>query len=418
VTGRVLQYIPVLLAWAAVAYQAPIRRHHGRGRRNPAFWLGLLFLALSLTILLPSVSLWIDRLSGLANGTRLVGHVLVLVAASAIQVYLLQLNYPDERGRWRIQRRISALAGTLALLVMFFVLAPVHREALDFWGRYGSAPFILPYRLVFVGYLGWALVTVVRLCWRYAGMSEHPATTAGLRLVAIGGVLGLGYCIHEGLRVVGSALGIADPVLDSNTVTQVLIASGVGLMVIGCTMPAWGPHIGIPALVIWLRRHRAYRHLYPLWRDLHQVSPEIALLRPLPRLIDALILYDLDFRLYRRVVEIRDGILALRPYRDSETARSALNRCRAAGLGDETQIVVEAASLAAALEAKRSGHPAKAGSVTTGSVGGADVPSEVLALERLARCYTRSPIVRAVRAEVRRRMKTSGPPPVQRIGRA
>jgi len=80
-------------------------------------------------------------------------------------------------------------------------------------------------------------------------------------------------------------------------------------MVVGCTMPAWGPHIGIPALVIWLRRHRAHRHLYPLWRDLYQVNPEIALLRPLPRLIDALILYDLDFRLYRRVVEIRDGIL-------------------------------------------------------------------------------------------------------------
>ncbi len=417
-TGGILLYFPTVLAWIAVAYEAPFGRHRTRGQHHRAFWLGLLFLALSLTLLLPSISLRVDRLVGIANGTRLVAHALVLVAASAVQIYLLQLNYPDERGRWRIQRRISALAGAIALLVIFFVLAPVHHEALDFWGRYGSAPFMLPYRLVFVGYLGWALVTVVRLGWRYAGVTEHPATAAGLRLVAIGGVLGLAYCLHEVLRVVALSLKVSDPVLDSNMATQALIAMSVGLMVIGCTMPAWGPLVGIPALVNWLRRHRAYRRLYPLWRDLYEVSPEIALLRPVPPMVDALTFRDLDFRLYRRVVEIRDGILALRPYRDAEAAASALARCRAARLDDEAPMVVEAASLAVALDARRLDHPGDAGLAAASSAGGADVPSEVLALERLARCYARSPIVRAVRKEARRRMDASAPCQAHRIGRA
>lgn len=398
-TGTVLSFIPTLLAWTAFVYELPIRRRRASEPGGRAFQVGLLFLALALTDLLPPVSVAIDRLSGVANLSRLLGHMLVLTAAWAVQVYLIQLNYPDERGRWRIQRRASTLLGAVALLVMFFALAPVHREAVDFWGRYQRAPYILEYRLVFVGYLGWALATVVRLCWRYAGITEHPATAAGLRLVAIGGLLGLVYCVHEGLRVAASALGITNTLLDSNLVTQTLIAMGVGLMVIGSTVPAWGPRVGIPELVAWFRRYRAYRHLYPLWHALYGASPDIALLPPRPRLTDALTIRDLDFRLYRRVVEIRDGLLAVRPYRDPEVVTATLARCQTAGLTqEETRLVVEAAALAVALEAKRRGVPRIGGAVSAEVAGGADVASEVLALELLARCFARSRIVRDARS--------------------
>lgn len=405
-TGTVLSLIPTALAWIAVAYELAIRGRQAREPGGRAFQVGLFFLALALTDLLPPVAVAIDRLAGVANLSRLLGHVLVLTAAWAVQVYLIQLNYPDERGRWRVQRRASTLLGTVALLVMFFALAPVHREALDFWGRYQRAPYILEYRLVFVAYLGWALATVVHLCWRYAGITDHPATATGLRLVAIGGFIGLVYCVHEGLRVMASAIGVTNGVLDSNLVTQILIATGVGLMVIGSTMPAWGPRVGVPELVSWFRRYRAYRHLYPLWHALYEASPDIALLPPRSRIADVLTVRDLDFRLYRRVVEIRDGLLAVRPYREPEVVTSALELCREAGLDqEETPLIAEAAALAVALDAKRRGEPGAGGAASAEVAGGADLASEVLALERLARCYVRSRIVRDIQATAQRGRK-------------
>jgi hypothetical protein len=65
---------------------------------------------------------------------------------------------------------------------------------------------------------------------------------------------------------------------------------------------------------------------------------------------------DLNYRLYRRVIEIRDGLLALRPYRDSEGRMRVLQCGKAAGLtGDELRAAVAAAQLKAALIAKAEG---------------------------------------------------------------
>jgi hypothetical protein len=43
------------------------------------------------------------------------------------------------------------------------------------------------------------------------------------------------------------------------------------------------------------------------------MNPEIALLPPRPPLIELLDPRDVDFRLRRRVIEIRDGLLDVRP---------------------------------------------------------------------------------------------------------
>ncbi|MFE3179650.1 DUF6545 domain-containing protein [Streptomyces violascens] len=62
---------------------------------------------------------------------------------------------------------------------------------------------------------------------------------------------------------------------------------------------------------------------------------------------------NITYRLYREVIEIQDGLLALRPYMDpaaTETAREAAGR---AGLtGSDLQAAVQAAMLDQALRAK------------------------------------------------------------------
>jgi hypothetical protein len=188
--------------------------------------------------------------------------------------------------------------------------------------------------------------------------------------------------------------------LDSDTVTRLLIASSVGLMVAGVTMPAWGSRLKIPALYLWFGKRRTYRRLYPLWNDLYRVQPEIALTPPRSHLADAFVFRDLDFRLYRRVVEIRDGTLALRPYLDPAVIEQVLDLCRSSKLSnEETLVTVEAAAIAASLHARKEGRPERANVpldvYPPEDYGGADVASEAETLVRVARCYGRSPIVRA-----------------------
>jgi hypothetical protein len=96
---------------------------------------------------------------------------------------------------------------------------------------------------------------------------------------------------------------------------------------------------------------RAFRRLAPLRSVLCAAVPEVASALP-----DAQ--YRARFRLYRRVIEIRDATLALGPYRDPEVASAAARDARVAGCkGSELTAVVEAAVLAAAIRAWDTGRP-------------------------------------------------------------
>jgi hypothetical protein len=168
-------------------------------------------------------------------------------------------------------------------------------------------------------------------------------------------------------------------------------------MIIGSTMPAWGPKVGILAAARWLDRYQTLRVLYPLWTDLYRVSPEIALAPPSSSLTDALSLRDLNIRLYRRVVETRDGLLTLRQYVDSQVREDAGALARAAGLsGDNLEVVTEAATVAAAIQAKEQGHAMVEGDVVAAAPADADLTAEAAYLTRLSRAYRSSPVVRTM----------------------
>ena len=84
-------------------------------------------------------------------------------------------------------------------------------------------------------------------------------------------------------------------------------------------------------------------------------------------------------RLHQAVVEIRDAVLALRPYWDRRVLEAARRQADAAGLtGEDRAASVEAAVLAAALRAKAAGAPALGGGGTLEwqHRPGRDLPSE------------------------------------------
>jgi hypothetical protein len=213
--------------------------------------------------------------------------------------------------------------------------------------------------------------------------------------VALGGVVGLGYVANEGLYVLGAQVNATYPLGDKDMATTVLVAGGTSLMIIGSTMPAWGPRVGILAAARWLDRYQTLRVLYPLWTDLYRVSPEIALAPPSSSLREALALRDLNIRLYRRVVETRDGLLTLRQYVDSRVREDAGALGRSAGLsGDKLEVVAEAATVAAAIRAKEQGHAMFEGDVVAAAPADSDLTAEAAYLTRLSRAYRSSPVVR------------------------
>jgi hypothetical protein len=388
------------LAWAVVAYKLPSLLRSPKDPARRSYWLSLFAMAAALTVLLPQVYLWLDRVTAVPNLSRLLGDSLGIVAAWAGQSLLLYANYPVVEARPRSQRLSWALVAVLAAMAVCFALAPAQPEDRAFTGHYAHVPAILAYRLIFLGWLGVAMVNFTRLSWRYAHVSLHASLRAGFRLVAVGGVLGLGYVANEVLRSGATYLNVADP-LPAARLSQLLIAGFMATGLIGTTMPAWGPHAGIPALVDWLHRYHSLRRLYPLWRALYQASPQIALFPPVPFLADILAWRKLEFRLQRRVVEIRDGQLMLRPYRHPAAIEYARELCANIRLAEEeAAFVLEATDLAVALQMRAAGRVM--GSVTPTPLApvGADLDSEAAALERVARCYRHSPLVQAVLARL------------------
>jgi hypothetical protein len=136
---------------------------------------------------------------------------------------------------------------------------------------------------------------------------------------------------------------------------------------------------------------RLLRQLRPLHAALLDAVPEAARPevpgRPGPRV-----------RLHRAVVEIREAVLALRPYVDPELAAAARKVMHPAGLAEgEAVAAAEASVLAAALRARVSGPPALAAGGVPGwqHMPGPDLPSEAAWLARVARAFDRGSLAGA-----------------------
>jgi len=135
----------------------------------------------------------------------------------------------------------------------------------------------------------------------------------------------------------------------------------------------------------------AWFRLRPLWAMLLDGVPDVRLPQQPGTWLAA------RYRLHRRVVEIRDAQLVLRPFRDSRATAEAADAARLAGLPqDERDAVIEAAMIVSALGARRNGA-APASSPDAGHglpEPGNDLESEADRLLRVSRAVRRSPIVR------------------------
>jgi hypothetical protein len=268
-------------------------------------------MAAALTVLVDPAYGWVDRLSGIPNLAQLAGNCLGLCSASSSLIFLANLNYARQRAT-RLTRVsvVTAAVVAAALIFLFFSGAP-RPETRYFWVAYVKQPEIAAYRILFVAYIAFVLANVIFLTLRYASVSSRPTMRIGLRLVAAGGVVGQFWVLVEAARVIAPLAGLPSPPAGAEEVGRADIATTIALIALGSTLPSWGPRLRIDEAVAWSMELQSLRRLYPLWKGLHSAAPEVMLTPPPSRLADLFDFQDVHFRLYRRVVEIRDALLLL-----------------------------------------------------------------------------------------------------------
>jgi len=375
----------VVFIWIALLYKLFTLHWRPRDATQWAYVRTHLMLALAFTTFCSPIYLAIDRFTGIPNVARLIGNGLGVIGGWCFQPVTAQLESPASPETRRVYAFLGSgwlLAVILAALVALFSRASLPISApLDFPQRYSTAPFVAPYRLVLM--LAIVLVTG-RVFWaslrNYAIVGQSPRAYRRIQthLQTVGWGLCLGYASQESVFIVLVLLrrvpAQAYPVVLANT----CLVGGTVCLLSSMFFDAWH----------WCMQYRTHRRLYPLWRDLYEITPEIALDPPRSAFADALDPRDLGLRLYRRVTETRDGIDALRPYRDTALVmQDGVHRGEARS--HRGAALTTAVNLHAAIDAKRNGRIASAGDAVPLVSSGTSFEEETRVLERAAGGYVR-----------------------------
>jgi hypothetical protein len=351
----ILYPLCAVLAWLAGLYKLPSLR-----RQKDAAFLTLcvafVLLAATFTISTPMIWRHIDRLAGYPNISALLSQGCALTFTMALQVLLLLWLHSRKDAWARIRLSSLAFAVVLAAMVALFLLTPIAPEnTTDFAESNAGQPYYAAYLLLYVITFAVMQIEVFRLCARYARRCGRPWLRWGLRTAMAGAALGLIYCLARTADVAGALSGL-DPRSWEPT-AQIGASGGEILYLIGWTMPSWGPRLS--SAWAWIADYRAHRQLYGLWAALYRLTPQIALDPPRSRISDILNIRDLGFRLHRRVIEIQDGYLALRPYLPAAAANRPAASTPVTPPPPPTDVdpATAAAQIRSAMDAKASNAP-------------------------------------------------------------
>ncbi|MGW4031697.1 MAB_1171c family putative transporter [Streptomyces sp. NPDC004838] len=323
----------------------------GRGTPRPTgTWaVGALLASFSLAFLsyAPLVSSAVE--AAIPHSARLVSNSASLTAATSVLAISYQVNREAAEARRRIRSQIVVLTVLICGMTALFAYEQMTRP---------SPRVHALYLLLFIGYLGFAVIGFLRQIVLQSKASRLHIVRVGLRLAAVGCLFALIYTAYKTTVIISLGLGL--DLISRHAPCSSLVsfpcvfsvtspALAVTLICLGLTLPAVVYPIGQARRRRW--EIRSFEALGPLWHDLSTAMPEIVLsAADAGREASG----DSDFLLQRRVIEINDGILALRPYCTTNVRRAA-QRTVDAGT-EQGAALVEAVVIRAALTALRSGH--------------------------------------------------------------
>ncbi|MGW2652020.1 MAB_1171c family putative transporter, partial [Streptomyces sp. NPDC001393] len=231
------------------------------------------------------------------------------------------------------------------------------------------------------------------------GVVGQPWLRRGLCMVTVGAVAGLGYCLPKVISLIWGKLGISPLGFVNSLVAPTFASVSAALFAVGFTMPAWG--VGLGRAMAWMSDYRTFHRHYPLWQAITRAFPEVVLVAPPASRRE--LAPDLRFFLGRQVIEILDGDMRLRPHHDPEISRMTREVAANQNItGDEADAVAEAAQIAAALQARSTGHEASGGHGTDiDDAANGDLNKEGARLTRVADAFSTSTVIPAVLERLR-----------------
>jgi hypothetical protein len=317
--------------------------------------------AVALTLDVPAVYVAVDRVLGVPNLADLGEHVCGVWGVAAIlrlaqQVTLVPKQPATATARARRGSYELAAVGlaTVALTVLF-VLAPIPVEAASFTDAYGHLPEIAGYWMVTIAYFGFALAALAELSLRYAGRAGRRSLRIGLQVLGGGVTFGVAYTLAKLAELAAAQLHADAAQHVAATAGHLLLWVGGLTMGAALLIPAFGRQRAVQRVA---RAYVALQLLRPLWTTLWRADPDILKQPHTPRaplLRDLLSFWQPERRLYDRVIDINDGLMALRRYVTDELAEDARAVATDAGLvGPDHDATADACWLAVAIARKRS----------------------------------------------------------------
>ncbi len=307
---------------------------------NWAVMTAIAGFAAAFLLLQPAISVPLDDVFG-RGAARVANNALLACGLCSLIIFFLG-SAMGPRRYGRVAAELIPLAAAITLMVVAMSLTPEPLRGLDTNAQTvhvsGIAAFYLGAGLYLIyGLLAciWWIVRYFRVADRHLRIGLRIGT-AGLASMAAGSILRALYIVIAWAfgPVVRALLLIAAP----------LVILGIVAFLCGITYP------GVRARVAAIRRRRQHlrdhRRLAPLWTVLVEAYPSIVL-RAAPRgRWDRFSSRGAHRAYYRRVIEIRDGLVQLSPYletdfagladRDAAAAASALRAALARQAAGET----------------------------------------------------------------------------------
>ncbi|NEB99516.1 MAB_1171c family putative transporter [Streptomyces anulatus] len=333
--AALLSALGTVTLWSAVLLRAPsaLRSPNQRG-----LWLAAAAAAAAMTLHWPVLHARLPLFDAYLHHLDLARNLIGVVSAAAVLHFVTMATASG-----RLKKSLYVLtAGALTALVLLDATAPAH--GLHLVVDRGTATPSVPYWLVLTGTHLLANGVCVAMCQRYGARADDPQLRAALWLFGLGTAVAGLYWAGQLVRLLTDAPWVT-PLLAPAMGMHGLLRAAALLVPALCAVRRAGTDIA----TIW--------RLSPLWRELIDVVPEVALSRPRPRVLD--VLWPLaPWRLvaYRKVIETRDAILILQGYADPDTADTARARAAAARVpAARRQAHVLACLLRAARVAGRAG---------------------------------------------------------------
>jgi hypothetical protein len=329
---------------------------------------------------------------------RLLTDVVTMTATFAVLSLLLLLSQPFTQAWPRIGHRLIALGACacgMTFAAAFSPPLPTTASALS-----ASDPEMLIYFTLYTAFLGITLAEMLTISWQHARGTWHRRPRYfGLLLMCAGAVAGLIALTGQTAWAFVAAPHMLPPSLPAARSCAGLVTPlqcGFTVALPGVSVLLAGTGAALPAITAALakgwrywRNLQMFLALEPLWNRLCGAFPQISLPEHGGRRR-----LDVAFRLYRRVIEIGDGCLMLRPYTRPEMSAAAAADAAGFGLrGDELRATVEAAAIVAALRARRSSIALDPPPPDHCDAEVGDLLVEASWLVKVARAYATSPVV-------------------------